>query len=167
MTEQNAPKQFGGTLTLREVTEDDLLVLFEYQRDPEAAYMVAFTPKDPADRDAFIEHWTKNLANNNNINRTIVVDDEVVGSIVNFEWEGKPEVGYWLGRQYWGKGIATRALKEFLTIVTIRPLYAAAARDNAASIRVLEKCGFVVTGYGTGFANARGEEIEEALLVLH
>lgn len=166
MAEHSQNAESGGTLILREVSKDDLPVLFEYQREPEAAHMAAFTPRDPADRDAFMEHWAKVLADDSVIKRTILVDGEVVGSIVSFEWEGKPEVGYWLGREYWGKGIATRALKEFLSIVTTRPLYAAAARDNAASIRVLEKCGFTVTGYGKGFANARGEEIEEALLVL-
>jgi GNAT superfamily N-acetyltransferase len=81
-------------------------------------------------------------------------------------WSGKPEVSYWLGREFWGKGIATTALRLFLSVVAVRPLYARAARDNAASIRVLEKCGFTIAGSARGFANARGAEVEEMVLVL-
>jgi RimJ/RimL family protein N-acetyltransferase len=81
-------------------------------------------------------------------------------------WFGVPEVTYWLGREFWGPGIATAALRKLLEIVAERPLVARAAADNAASIRVLEKCGFVFSGRARGFANARGEEVEEVILVL-
>jgi RimJ/RimL family protein N-acetyltransferase len=78
----------------------------------------------------------------------------------------QPEIGYWLGKEFWGKGIATQALAAFLKIVTTRPIYAAAAADNLGSLRVLQKCGFVITGYDKGFAGARQQEIDEALLEL-
>jgi RimJ/RimL family protein N-acetyltransferase len=151
---------------LREVAESDLPIFFEQQSDEAASYMAAFTGRDPSDRDAFMAHWAKIRADNTITIRTILQDGQVAGNILSFEWEGKPEVGYWIGREYWGKGIATRALTEFLTIVKTRPLYAAAAKDNIASIRVLEKCGFTITGYTKSFAKARGEEIEEAILQL-
>jgi RimJ/RimL family protein N-acetyltransferase len=112
-------------------------------------------------------HWAKILADDTIIKRTIIYEGQVAGNIVCFGWQGKREVGYWLGREHWGKGIATAALGEFLGVVTERPLYAAAAKDNAASIRVLEKCGFVITGHDRGFSNARGEEIEEVMLELN
>lgn len=153
-------------LQLREVIETDLPIFFEHQLDPEANHMAAFTARNPSDKDAFMAHWSKILANDSIIKRTILCDGQVVGNIVRFEHEGKPEVGYWIGKEHWGKGIATNALSQFLAVVTERPLYAAAARDNLASIRVLEKCGFAITGYGKGFSNARGEEIEEAILEL-
>jgi RimJ/RimL family protein N-acetyltransferase len=51
-------------------------------------------------------------------------------------------VGYWLGRSYWGRGIATRALALFLPLVPARPLYAHVASHNTGSMRVLVKCGF-------------------------
>src|SRR4029453_19193159 len=73
---------------------------------------------------------------------------------------------YWIGREFWGRGIATQALAVLLSAVKTRPLYARAAKDNIASLRVLEKCGFTITGYERGFANARGEEIEEVVLEL-
>src|SRR5262249_35348001 len=93
---------------------------------------------------------------------------QVAGSIGAFvaPWSGKLEVTYWIGREFWGKGIATKALAVFLSAVNVRPLYARAARDNIASLRVLEKCGFTITGYERGFANARGEEVEEVVLEL-
>ena len=155
-----------NTVSLREVTEDNLPIFFEQQLDPTANQMAAFTSRDPSDRDAFMAHWTKLLADDTITKRTILFEGHVAGNIVCFEWDGKPEVGYWIGREYWGKGIATGALSEFIGVVKERPLYAAAAKDNVASIRVLEKCGFAITGYGRGFSNARGEDIEEVILEL-
>ena len=151
---------------LRDVTEDDRAIFFEQQRDPDANYMAAFTAKNPADWDAFMAHWNKILADDTIIKKTIIVDGQVAGNIVSFEQSGEREVGYWLGKEYWGRGIATKALAAFLDHVHVRPLYAHAAKDNRASIRVLEKCGFRVVGEDRGFANARGEEIEELILRL-
>ena len=73
---------------------------------------------------------------------------------------------YWIGRAHWGKGIASRALREFLELDTTRPLDAAAAADNIGSLRVLEKCGFRVTGPGRGYSNSRGVEVDEVNLTL-
>jgi RimJ/RimL family protein N-acetyltransferase len=154
-------------LSLRDVIEDDLRLFFDFQLDPDANSMAAFTAKDPTDREAFTAHWKKNLLEPTNINRTIVCDGQVVGSIASYEDGGKPEVTYWIGRAHWGKGIATRALTTFLAQAnTTRPIYARVAKDNLGSRRVLEKCGFQVIGETKGFANARGEEIEELLLEL-
>ena len=80
----------------------------------------------------------------------------MAGNIVSWQQSGEQEVGYWLGREYWGKGIATRALSTFLDHVKTRPLHAHVAKHNRASIRVLEKCGFTITG----------EEVEEFILKL-
>jgi RimJ/RimL family protein N-acetyltransferase len=154
-------------LCLREVADDDLPLFFDFQLDPDANYMAAFTHKDPTDREAFTAHWNKIMADPTTINRTIVCDGQVVGSVSSYEESGKPEVTYWIGRAYWGKGIATRALTAFLMQAnTTRPIYARVAQDNVGSRRVLEKCGFQVIGETKGFANARGREIEELLLEL-
>jgi RimJ/RimL family protein N-acetyltransferase len=128
-------------LTLRDVAEDDLLVFFEHQRDPEANTKAAFPARD---LDSFLSHWrTKVLANKNGIAKTVVVDGHVVGNVVSWEHEAKRFIGYWIGRSHWGKGIATAALAEFLAVVeTRRPMFAFVAAHNGASIRVLEKCGF-------------------------
>jgi RimJ/RimL family protein N-acetyltransferase len=154
-------------LLLRDVRDEDLPVFFEQQLDAEANFMAAFTAKDPTDREAFIAHWHKNLANQTSINRTILFNGQVAGSVSSYEDEGRPEVTYWLGREYWGKGIATWALKELLAHHSpARPMYARVAKDNPGSRRVLEKCGFKIIGESKGFANARGQEIEELLLEL-
>lgn len=154
-------------LLLRAVVTDDLPIFFEQQLNQEANYMAAFTAKDPSDQEAFTAHWRRILANETVILKTISVDGLVAGSVASYEDEGKPEVTYWLGREYWGKGLATRALKEFLAHHhTTRPIYARVAKDNLGSRRVLEKCGFTVISASKGFANARGQEIEELLLEL-
>ncbi|NTU62534.1 MAG: GNAT family N-acetyltransferase [Chloroflexi bacterium] len=139
---------------LRNVLVSDLPIFFEQQLDPVATQMAAFPARD---RDAFMAHWTKIMADETNILKTILYDDQVVGNIVSWEHDGEREVGYWLGREFWGKGIATRALAAFLEQVTLRPLYAYVAKHNLASIRVLEKCGF----------KKMGEKDEEAILILH
>ena len=157
----------ANELFLRNVVNDDLPLFFEYQMDPEADYMAAFTAKDRTSQEAFMAHWHRILADKTNIIQTIIFNGQVVGSVSSYEDEGKPEVTYWLGKEYWGKGIATRALKEFLTQRNqIRPIYARVAKDNLGSRRVLEKCSFRIIGESKGFANARGQEIEEFLLEL-
>jgi RimJ/RimL family protein N-acetyltransferase len=154
-------------LILRDVVQDDLPVFFDFQLDRDANHMAAFIARDPSDRQAFVAHWNKILADPTTINKTIVCDGQVVGSVSSYEDAGKPEVTYWIGRAYWGQGIATRALSEFLAHVNrARPIYARVAKDNLGSRRVLEKCGFQTIGQSKGFANARGEEIEELHLEL-
>ena len=151
---------------MREVRDEDLAVLFEQWADPAAAQMAAFTAPDHMDRDAFERRWSRLRADETVINRAIVVDGEVAGTIGSWGDPGEREVTYWIGRSYWGKGIATAALKAFLTVDASRPLRARVASDNVASRRVLEKCGFRVVATERGFAEARSREIEEFVLRL-
>ena len=152
--------------TLREVRDEDLAVLFEQWADPVATRMAAFTAPDHMDRDAFERRWSRLRADETVINRAIVVDGEVAGTIGSWGGPGEREVTYWIGRSHWGKGIATCALDAFLTVDPSRPLHARVASDNAASRRVLEKCGFRVTATERSFAEARSGEIEELVLRL-
>jgi RimJ/RimL family protein N-acetyltransferase len=156
----------SSRVLLRDVADADLPTFFAQQRDPVANIMAAFTAKDPADRAAFMTHWDKILGDEGVTLKTILCDEEIAGYIVRHGWFGDPEVSYWLGREYWGRGVATRALALFLDCVVARPLYARVAKDNLASRRVLEKCGFTICGEDKGFANARGVEIEEYILRL-
>jgi RimJ/RimL family protein N-acetyltransferase len=151
---------------LREVLDEDLPTFFEQQLDPAANVMAAFTARDPADREAFDAHWRRIRGDKRVIIRTILSAGRVAGYVGSFKRLGEPEVTYWLGKEYWGQGIATRALSQFLGVVQARPLSARVARDNVASIRVLEKCGFTIGGEERGFANARGEEVDELILKL-
>ena len=152
-------------VVLREVHDSDLPVFFRQMNDPEALRMAAFTPKDPADRDAFDAHW-KRIRASEDVLRTVLVDGDVVGSAAVYGEPGEREVTYWIDRAHWGRGIATAALRELVAQVPERPLYARAAADNAGSLRVLQKCGFRVTARASGFANARGAEIDEFVLAL-
>ena len=153
-------------ILLREVKNSDLPIFFEQQLDSTANYMAAFTRKDPTDRESFDAHWTKILADETIPIKTILFEGQVAGSILSYIQFGEREVSYWLGKEFWGKGIATKALSEFLAELEERPLHARAAKDNIASIRVLKKCGFVVSGHDQGFVNARGQEIEEVIMIL-
>ncbi|KMS71928.1 acetyltransferase [Streptomyces viridochromogenes] len=150
---------------LREVHDSDLPVFYRQLNDPEALRMAAFTPKDPADRDAFDAHW-KRIRSSPDVLRTILADGDVVGSAAVYGEPGEREVTYWVDRAYWGRGVATAALRGLLAEVPERPLYARAAADNEGSLRVLRKCGFRVTAQARGFAHARGEEIDEVVLHL-
>jgi RimJ/RimL family protein N-acetyltransferase len=142
---------------LRDVTTSDLPNLYEQQLDPEATAMAAFPSRD---HEAFMAHSAKIMADESVIFKAIVFDGQVAGSIVSWEMAGEREVGYWLGKEYWGKGIATRALAEYVKIVQTRPLYAHVAQHNIGSRRVLEKCGFKVIGEDS-YNNPAGEDVDE------
>ena len=154
------------TITLRDVIPDDLEIFFRYEQEPEAVQMAAFTAKDPSDRTAFDAHWAKIMADDKVLIKTIVWEGKVVGDISSFIMFDELEVSYWIGMEFWGRGIATSALAEFLKVQTERPIHARSAKDNVGSIRVLEKCGFVQTAEERGFANARGKEIAELVFEL-
>ncbi|MBU8901075.1 GNAT family N-acetyltransferase [Corallococcus sp. M34] len=126
-------------MTLRDVVDEDLPIFFEHQRDPEGLRMAAFRSRE---RDAFMTHWRTKVLRPENVTRTVVVDGVVVGYISCWDQESKRLIGYWIGREHWGKGIATRAVSAFVELVPTRPLHAWVALHNVASIRVLEKCGF-------------------------
>jgi RimJ/RimL family protein N-acetyltransferase len=128
--------------------------------------MAAFTAPDHMDRNAFERRWSRLQADETVVTRVIVVDGEVAGTIGSWGDAGEREVTYWIGRSYWGGGIATGALEAFLTVDPSRPLHARVAFDNVASQRVLEKCGFRVIANDRGFAEARSGEIEEFVLRL-
>src|SRR4029079_18043873 len=116
------------------------------------------------DRAAFDAHWANNiLGNPANITRTILVDDEVAGNIGSWAQDDARLIGYWIGKEHWGKGVATEALAAFLRVVTERPLYAHVAKHNVGSIRVLEKCGFSPEHEET--ATSDGEDAGELVLV--
>lgn len=136
------PSSRTGHVQLRDVAEGDLPVFFEHQRDPVANRMAGFPPRD---RDAFVAQWATILADESVTKKTVLFDGRVAGNVVSFENSGEREVGYWIGSEYWGKGVATEALSRFLGHAEARrPLHAAVAKHNVGSIRVLKKCGFAM-----------------------
>ena len=155
-----------NSIALHPVEDADLPIFFAQQLDPDANWMAAFTADDPHDQAAFAAHWARIRSTPSILLRTIRLGDAVAGYLGSFDRWGDREVTYWLGREFWGRGIATAALGQFLAEIPQRPLTARAAADNLASIRVLEKCGFVLASRERGFAAARGAEIEEVILRL-
>lgn len=153
-------------ITLRPVDDRDLDAIYRQMADPESVRMAAFTARDPADREAFLAHLSRLRADTSVWHRVVEVDGAVAGTIGTFVIDGEREVTYWIDRRQWGKGIATAALRLLLAEFDERPIYARAASDNAGSLRVLEKAGFRRIGVDRGFANGRGEEIEETILRL-
>lgn len=145
------------SVSLREVSENDLETFFEYQLDPDALHMARFPPRD---RDAHMAHWHRILADDSVTAATIVFDGAVAGDIVSWDNEGDREVGYWIGRSFWGKGIGTAALEQFLDGFDGPPLRAHVARHNVGSLRVLEKCGFEIVG------ESKSGGVDELVLLL-
>lgn len=156
----------NSNIQLRDVADTDLPIFFAQQQEPAGIQMAAFTAKEPSDREAFDNHWAKIRADVGITMQTILYEGDVAGSIGYHNWFGDPEITYWVGEKFWGKGIATVAVQQFLSQLPTRPLFARVAQDNIGSLRVLQKCGFVITGEDRGFAHGRGQEITEYLLTL-
>jgi RimJ/RimL family protein N-acetyltransferase len=145
------------TVTLRPVVESDLEAFYDQQADPESVRMAATPARD---RDAHFPHWRRVLEEETTLVRTIEVDGANAGHVVSFlrDGVGDPEVGYWIAREFWGRGVASSALQQLLALEPRRPLVAHVATHNPASRRVLEKCGFTVE---TVVPDALGDGIDE------
>jgi RimJ/RimL family protein N-acetyltransferase len=153
----------GDRVRLRDFERDDLPRMYDLQLDPDSNRMAVAIPRT---KEAFDAHWARCLDNPKNSTRAILFDEVFVGNISCFPIGDEVHVGYWIDRAYWGKGIASRALQLLLAEVTSRPLIATVATSNAASLRVLQKCGFVVERVELSPASDRFPECEEAVCVL-
>lgn len=150
-------------VSLRSVEQGDLPIFFEQQRDPEATEMAAFPARE---LEPHMSHWSRVLATAGTTVRTIIADGRVAGNIVSWDHLGKREIGYWLGKEFWGKGIASRALAAFLPLIPERPLYAHVAKHNVASRRVLEKSNFRIISADATIPENASEPIAEFVLRL-
>jgi RimJ/RimL family protein N-acetyltransferase len=148
---------------LRPVVEEDLAIFFEHQRDQLATAMAAFRSRE---WEAFVAHWESSLQNERNLLRTIVIGEHVAGNIVSWDAAGERDLGYWIGSEFWGRGIATQAVQAFHLLDTTRPIHARVAVHNAASLRVLEKCGFQRVGEHEVSATEPGGPVREMILRL-
>lgn len=134
--------------TLRAFTEEDIEAVVPLLNDAEVArYLSSKIPFPYTQEDA---RWWVSTGSKEGINKAIEVDGNFAGVIGAapgaFEYERSAEVGYWLGKEYWGCGIATSALGQLTHLVfsttDIVRLYAPVFAPNVASARVLEKCGY-------------------------
>jgi RimJ/RimL family protein N-acetyltransferase len=148
---------------LRPVAASDLPILFEHQREPESNKIAAFPARD---WDSFMAHWKRLLGDQTVVAMTVLVDNCVAGHVGSWKQDGQKMVGYWIGKEYWGMGVATKMLSMFLRNVDDRPLYAHVAKHNFASIRVLEKCGFAFCEKSTVALDESADGIEELVYVI-
>lgn len=135
-------------VTLREVRQSDIESFYQHQLDPEAALIANFPSRD---RERFFAHWAKILATPDTFRRTVLADGQIAGNVVCWWMSERWYVGYWLGRQFWRRGIGTAAVRQAIELIPDRPLFAEAYHTNPASLRVLEKCGFLVVGNENGW----------------
>lgn len=127
-------------VSLRALADEDLPTIYAINSDPVGVAMVGMAPRD---EETFYANRARNMANPRNKMLAITVGGKLAGDMLSWVDDGgQRRVGYWLGQEFWGRGIATAALTAFLGELTERPLYADVLRTNVGSIRVLEKCGF-------------------------
>lgn len=148
---------------MRDVVVGHLDAFFAQQREPEGCSMAAFPSRE---RNAFFAHWNKILSKQTVTIRTIPTDGQIAGNVLCWEQEDRRFIGYWFGKVYWHRGVATRALAAFLKVVAARPVFACVAAHNVASVRVLEKCGFAPCGAATVQVEESGDVVEEWLFRL-
>jgi len=141
---------------LRDVLESDLPTLFEHQLDPDATRIADYPARD---REAFLAHWRDRvLADPANRAMAILVERRVAGYVASWDGDGKRLIAYWIGKEFWGRGVAPAAVREFLRDHEhVRPIHAVVALANTRSIRVLEKCGFHRCGEPAAAPDGSGE----------
>lgn len=148
-----ATSEAPNGVVLREVSEQDVQTFYENQLDPAAIRMAAFPAKD---RETHFSHWRKTMTDEAVCARTVLFEGDIAGYVVSWSENDEHKVGYWIARVYWGKGIATDALSQFLRVDPTRPILGYVIKHNVGSIRVLEKCGFTVDSAHPG---AEGHEV--------
>ncbi|WP_020474705.1 GNAT family N-acetyltransferase [Zavarzinella formosa] len=163
MTVDEMSSATDDSVQIRDIEPEDLPRMFQMQLDTESNRMAVTIPRSA---EVFDSHWADALRDPTVTAKAILLDGALAGYVSCFPCEGRASVGYWISREHWGKGTATQALRLLLREVTTRPLNAHVATSNGASLRVLQKCGFVVEGVRMSPASDRYPACEEAILVL-
>jgi RimJ/RimL family protein N-acetyltransferase len=152
-------------VSLRPVQVADLDAFFQHQLDAQARWLAAFVTATPQDRARFDAHWARVLADATGCVRTVLAGGVVAGHVFTYMEDGRRELSYWLDKALWGRGIATRAVAAFIAAqAPAQVLHARVAKDNLASLKLLQRCGFQVCGEDAGFGAGRGGQVEEFLL---
>jgi RimJ/RimL family protein N-acetyltransferase len=151
------------SIQLRPVLADDIALFFEHHLEVRPLPVGASITERKA---TFTEGWEQMLADETVLARTIVSGRDVAGYVICSRQREKPTISSWLGRKFWGHGIATKAVKSFVDLVEERPVYARVAYDNLAALQVLRKIGFAIIGHDSFFSDAHGYEIDEIICAL-
>lgn len=124
-------------LRAREPADDELH--FAWQSDP-IQVATTVTARSRAEFDA----WIARIAADPAVTlRTITADGVVVGTINTFVVESDRFIGYRVANEHWGKGIATEAVRQMVHLDTSRPIFATVLASNVASVKALQRNGFV------------------------
>jgi [ribosomal protein S5]-alanine N-acetyltransferase len=158
---------------LRNWNENDIPALVKNANNPRIAAMMRdgfpspYTQEDGHRFLAMATGYSKNLM------LAIVVDGEAAGGIGIHPLEDvycrTAEIGYWLAEPHWGKGIITHAVRALVPVAfgqfDIIRIEAGIFSNNPASMRVLEKCGFVREAVHRNAITKHGEILDEMLYV--
>lgn len=140
-------------ITLRDLGNDDQLLLVKYLNDPEVIrYLSSKIPNPYTVDDA--NWWIETGSKDHAIVKAVEFNGVfcgVIGAYTQvFEYAHSAEVGYWIAKPYWGKRIATQALQLFTADIfnqtSISRLFNPVSAPNIASMRVLEKAGYQLEG---------------------
>jgi RimJ/RimL family protein N-acetyltransferase len=154
----------SGAVSLRRACEADIPEFVRFQSDPQSAHAAAFGAVNSSDVNTAL--WAQRLLDPEIETCTILSADQVVGYVGLYGRGADREITYWVDRAVWGRGIASAALRSFISAATFRPLVARVAADNVRSVRVLQKCGFRQVNTMSSFAEHRGAAIEEHIYQL-
>ncbi|MCK7613698.1 GNAT family N-acetyltransferase [Roseibium sediminicola] len=142
-------------LVLRAPCPEDLSACAELLGDYEVAKMLSRVPY-PYDLEGgraylarSVERW-QDVAGADEIGFHVDHDGEMIGGMGFKKLQETPEIGYWLGRPYWGKGFMSEAVEAAVTWLFRNTdherLAGEAMTENAGSLKVLEKLGFRLVG---------------------
>lgn len=140
---------------------------------------ITLSEKPPKITRKFETTWLKKTISNygkkkpKGYNLAITLDNILIGSIGmnKIDYENKNiEIGYWIGKDYWGKGFATKALKQFLDFINKKHnpkrVYGYAFTFNTGSKRVMEKCGFKLEGIRKCVKKGKDKFYDDYMLAL-
>ncbi len=130
-------------VVLRPVEEADVATFLAMQHEEGAAALAAVEVRDAP---AFEAHWRRLREDPDIVALSVVVGGRLAGYVLAFPHEGRREIAYWIARRFWGRGVATAAIRRLLELVPDRPLHAGVAEHNVGSQRALERNGFVQVG---------------------
>lgn len=150
------------------ITEEDIKALYPLGNDADVSWMSGGGLTYPVSYEVFRTKKTIALSTSFGEMASYAIrwNNTLVGSIGYFrrQQDLPLEIGYWLGKKYWGKGIATEALRLALGAMqdsgVSGTVMATTMFDNLSSQHILQKCGFREIGTEVLDSPARGQEVE-------
>lgn len=153
----------GVELALRTFTLADAGRVRDLVDDPAVSRWTSNIPH-PYTRQHAVDWITESGRDPDRHPYAVIAGEEIIACMSYWPDDDDIEVGYWVGRDYWGQGVGTRALRLLLALPDFprdRRVIARVKVGNGRSERVLEKCGFV---YAQDCLCPRGDDMVDARL---